>query len=50
MKKRITKRDILFFVLGLFTMFAIEVVTNWDAHKKAFKEGYNGARETEAVK
>ncbi|MGZ2368600.1 hypothetical protein ACXR6G_02290 [Ancylomarina sp. YFZ004] len=50
MKKRITKRDILFFILGLLTMYAIEVATNWNAHKKAFMEGYNGTRETEAVK
>jgi len=50
MKKVITKRDVLFFILGLFTMLTIEVITDWDAHVKAFKEGYNDVRETEAVK
>lgn len=45
MLKRITKRDILFFFLGIVTMILIEVVSDWDAHVNAFKKGYNEAHE-----
>jgi hypothetical protein len=44
MKLKLTKRDILFFILGFMTLFAIEAAYDWDNHVKAFKKGYNDAR------
>ena len=38
--RKITKRDIKFFLLGLFTMFAVEVATDWEAHVDAFNQGF----------
>ncbi len=44
---KITKRDVTFFVLGLFTFFLIDVLTNWDESRanfsKGFSEGFNDA-------
>ncbi|WP_339791553.1 hypothetical protein [uncultured Imperialibacter sp.] len=37
---KITKRDVLFFCIGVVAMFVLEVVYDWDDHKKAFDEGY----------
>jgi len=42
MKLNLRKRDLLFFVLGAFTILLIEVITDWDRHVKAFKDGYEG--------
>lgn len=39
------KRDILFFVLGMLALFALEVAFNFEAHKAAFLEGYNESYE-----
>ncbi|WP_158607127.1 hypothetical protein [Pontibacter oryzae] len=41
MKGKLTKRDVLFFLIGIITFFLIDFVRNWEGHKKAFKEGYN---------
>ncbi len=38
--KKISRRDIKFFLLGLFTMFAIEVATDWEVHVNAFNQGF----------
>jgi len=38
-KLKITARDVKFFLLGAATLFALEVVFNWEAHKQAFKDG-----------
>lgn len=51
--KKITKRDVLFFFLGIFTMLLIDSVLDWDNSVKAFKAGVNaadGKAETEQVK
>ena len=38
---KIKLRDLLFFVLGLFTLYAIETITNWDETKESIKKGSN---------
>jgi hypothetical protein len=43
--KKITKRDVLFFFLGIFTFFIIESVWDWDNTVKSFKEGWNAGSE-----
>ena len=35
----ITKRDVKVFLLGMLAMVIIDIVTDWPAHVKAFKEG-----------
>jgi hypothetical protein len=37
---KITKRDIIFFVVGLFTMLMIESIYDWEGTKQAAKEGW----------
>lgn len=37
---KITKRDIIVFFLGLFTIVLIGVITDWEGAKKRFKEGW----------
>ena len=39
-----TKRNILFFFLGLLTYLIFSTIYNWEAHKKAFIDGYNDVR------
>jgi len=39
--KKITKRDVLFFFLGLLTFFIIETIYNWEGSKKAVHRGWN---------
>ena len=42
MKKiKITKRDIVFFFLGVLTVFVIDVFINWEDNKQDFLDGYN---------
>jgi 1,4-dihydroxy-2-naphthoate octaprenyltransferase len=48
--KKITKRDLLFFVLGLLAMLMFELLYNWTDHVKDFKDGYNDATKTENIK
>ncbi len=43
-KPKITKRDVLVFFLGFLTYFLFTSIYNWEAHKKAFIDGYNDAR------
>lgn len=43
MKNLLTKKNILIFFLGMFTMFLIEIVLDWDSFVKAFEEGVNAA-------
>lgn len=46
MKKfKITKRDVLFFILGFLVMVAIDTVHNWSTYKQAFNEGRDAAME-----
>lgn len=46
MKSKITKRDLLFFFLGIMTLFIIDLVWDWENNVKAFKEGMAGASES----
>ncbi|CAM3700505.1 hypothetical protein POKO110462_16035 [Pontibacter korlensis] len=41
---RLTTRDVKFFLLGAFTLYALEVAFNWEAHKDAFWEGVETAK------
>ena len=43
---KVSKKNILFFILGLLTYFVIDIATDWESHKNAFIEGYNEGRET----
>lgn len=47
MKTKITGRDVTFFLLGVFIMFTIEIVLDWDNCKEAFYKGYNEVRITD---
>lgn len=38
--KKITKRDCLFFILGLVVMFVFEIMYNWHYSVKSFKAGW----------
>ena len=48
MKIQITKRDVMFFVLGMVTFLIISFVYDWNNSTQAFKDGYNDARKVEA--
>ena len=39
--KKITKREVQFFFLGILTMFLIESLLDWEGSVKAFKDGWN---------
>jgi len=42
--KKITKRDVAFFFVGIFTMLIIDSVFDWDNTVKSFKAGYNSTQ------
>ena len=46
--KKITKRDVLFFFLGIFAFFLFESVYNWEETKDAVKKGYIDGHESTA--
>lgn len=39
---KITKRNILYFFLGMFTMLLIESIIDWESTKKSFLDGLYG--------
>ena len=39
--KKITKRDVLVFILGFMTFFIIDIITDWQSAKKALIKGSN---------
>ena len=39
MKIKITKRDLLFFFIGVGIMLLINLIWNWESNTKSFKEG-----------
>lgn len=41
--KKITKRDVAFFFLGIITFFLFELIYDWEGNKAAFKEGFEAA-------
>jgi hypothetical protein len=47
---KITKRDVKFFVLGILTVFIINIIMDWEGVKKSFIEGFEGAYKTETKK
>lgn len=44
MNKRITKRDVVFFIFGLFIMLLVEIIFDKSNSVKAFKKGWNAAQ------
>ncbi len=42
--KKITKRDVLFFLAGMFLMLIIEMIYDWNDFKQGFTSGYNEGR------
>ena len=38
---KITKRDVLYFFIGVITYFAINTIVDWESNKKTFIDGYN---------
>tara|TARA_R110001583_G_scaffold171794_1_gene325525 strand:- start:248 stop:385 length:138 start_codon:yes stop_codon:yes gene_type:complete len=38
---KITGRDVKFFFLGIFTLFIIDTVMNWEEVKENFNKGFN---------
>lgn len=38
--KKITKRDVKFFVLGMLAFFVLEALYNWEENVASFKEGF----------
>jgi|TARA_B110000114_G_C14788551_1_gene275774 hypothetical protein len=41
---KITKRDVTFFLLGIFIIFIIESVMNWEGTKKSLNDGFNDGK------
>jgi len=41
--KKITKRDLLFFFLGLLTCLIFSIIYDWDSFKNGFKNGWKDA-------
>lgn len=39
---KITKRDILFFMLGAFAVLVMIIIYDWDDAVKGFNDGING--------
>ncbi|SDC90935.1 hypothetical protein SAMN04488104_100927 [Algoriphagus faecimaris] len=50
--KKITKREIIAFILGLFTFIVLDTALNWEEAKEAMRKGYEDGRkyEMESVK
>ena len=48
--KKITKRDIVFLVLGLLTMVLIGMLLDYEGSVQAFKDGYNSVPDIESTK
>lgn len=44
--RKITKRDVLFFFLGIFAFFLFETVYDWEGTKDAFQKGYNDGKKS----
>lgn len=44
--KRITKRDVAFFFMGLVAFFIIDSLVNWNETGAAFKKGYYDGRKS----
>lgn len=42
--KNISKRDVKIFILGFFSFFVINLISDWEGHKEDFKRGWNDAK------
>ncbi|MBN2883773.1 MAG: hypothetical protein JXN10_09605 [Clostridia bacterium] len=53
-KIKITKRDLLFFLIGIGFMILLNLFWNWEENvkdfKEGFEEGYNSVRTEETAK
>lgn len=47
---KITSRDIKFFILGILTVFIIDLIVDWEGVKKSFKEGSESVYKIESNK
>lgn len=45
--RKITKRDVLVFILGMLTYLFIEIVYDWEGSKTSFMKGWNGTASIE---
>jgi hypothetical protein len=43
---KISKRDVFVFIFGMLTWIAVEIIYDWESHKKSFNEGYQQAEKT----
>lgn len=41
---KITKRDLTFFLLGIFSLLVFDAIVNWKEVKKELIRGYNEAQ------
>jgi len=46
---KITKRDVKFFIIGILTTILVGFFWDLDNNIKAFKDGYNAARDADQV-
>ena len=44
--KKINKRDVQFFILGILTCFIVDLIVDWQGAKEAFNKGYNEGLKT----
>ncbi|MFT4854727.1 MAG: hypothetical protein ACI9UV_001407 [Algoriphagus sp.] len=44
--RKITKRDVAFFFMGLVAFFIIDSMVNWNETVAAFKKGYEDGRKS----
>jgi len=49
MSSKITGREFKFFLIGMLTMFAFEVIYNWEENVESFKQGYAEGQEAGAI-
>jgi len=50
MNSKITKRDIVFFVFGFLSFIIIEVISDWETHKKSFIAGQEDAKSEQIMR
>ncbi|MFB6318756.1 hypothetical protein [Saccharicrinis sp. FJH54] len=45
MKTKVSKRDVVFFLLGIVSMFLVDLVMDWTTNATEFEKGINNARQ-----
>ena len=48
MKRKITKKDIFFFFIGMATVVLIDIIWDWDKYVRAFNDGYSESQRIES--